>query len=84
VGWGVVLLAELLLPAAFLRTYTHAPMRACIQSNQSPLLDVIRYTVIFAVARTVGWVAQWREMVSESPAQKITRPRQVRCSNGLR
>jgi hypothetical protein len=35
-----------------------------------------RYCVIFAVARTVGWVAQWREMASES-TQKITRPRQV-------
>jgi citrate synthase len=34
------------------------------------------FTVIFAVARTVGWVSQWKEMV-EDPAQRIGRPRQV-------
>jgi citrate synthase len=34
------------------------------------------FTVLFAVARTVGWIAQWTEMV-EDPAQKIGRPRQV-------
>src|SRR4029078_4795285 len=33
------------------------------------------FTVLFAVARTVGWVAQWNEMI-EDPAQKIGRPRQ--------
>jgi len=30
----------------------------------------------FALARTVGWVAQWNEMISD-PAQKIGRPRQL-------
>ena len=34
------------------------------------------FTVIFALARTVGWVAQWAEMISE-PNQKIGRPRQL-------
>ena len=34
------------------------------------------FTVLFAVARTVGWVAQWKEMV-EDPQQKIGRPRQL-------
>jgi citrate synthase len=34
------------------------------------------FTVLFAVARTVGWVAQWNEMV-EDPSQKIGRPRQI-------
>lgn len=34
------------------------------------------YTVLFAVARTAGWVAQWKEM-TEDPAQKIGRPRQL-------
>lgn len=33
-------------------------------------------TVIFAVARTVGWVAQWNEMIQD-PSQKIGRPRQL-------
>ncbi|MGI4850905.1 MAG: citrate synthase [Janthinobacterium lividum] len=33
------------------------------------------FTVLFALARTVGWVAQWREMI-EDPIQKIGRPRQ--------
>ncbi|MGX9965758.1 citrate synthase [Roseomonas sp. F4] len=34
------------------------------------------FTVIFAVARTVGWVSQWKEMI-EDPAQRIGRPRQI-------
>jgi citrate synthase len=34
------------------------------------------FTVIFAVARTVGWVSQWKEMM-EDPTQRIGRPRQV-------
>ncbi len=34
------------------------------------------FTVLFAVARTVGWVAQWNEMI-EDPVQKIGRPRQL-------
>jgi citrate synthase len=34
------------------------------------------FTVLFAVARTVGWVAQWTEMV-EDPQQRIGRPRQL-------
>ena len=34
------------------------------------------FTCIFALARTVGWIAQWNEMISE-PDQKIGRPRQL-------
>jgi citrate synthase len=34
------------------------------------------FTVLFAVARTVGWISQWKEMV-EDPEQKIGRPRQL-------
>ena len=34
------------------------------------------FTVRFALARTVGWVAQWNEMISD-PGQKIGRPRQL-------
>ncbi len=34
------------------------------------------FTVLFAVARTVGWIAQWNEMV-EDPTQRIGRPRQL-------
>ena len=34
------------------------------------------FTVLFAVARTVGWVAQWNEMI-EDPEQRIGRPRQL-------
>ncbi len=34
------------------------------------------YTVLFAIARTSGWVAQWKEMI-EDPKQKIGRPRQL-------
>lgn len=34
------------------------------------------FTVLFAVARSVGWIAQWREMI-EDPEKKIGRPRQL-------
>jgi len=34
------------------------------------------FTVLFALARTVGWIAQWKEMI-EDPTQKLGRPRQL-------
>ncbi len=34
------------------------------------------FTVLFAVARTVGWISQWKEMIEE-PALRIGRPRQL-------
>jgi citrate synthase len=34
------------------------------------------FTVLFALARTVGWISQWKEMM-EDPSQKIGRPRQI-------
>ena len=34
------------------------------------------FTALFALARTVGWVAQWNEMIGD-PEQKIGRPRQL-------
>ena len=34
------------------------------------------FTVLFAVARTVGWISQWNEMI-EDPTQRIGRPRQL-------
>jgi citrate synthase len=39
-------------------------------------IPVSMFTVLFAVARTVGWVSQWKEMSSD-PSQKIGRPRQL-------
>jgi citrate synthase len=39
-------------------------------------IPVSMFTVLFAIARTVGWVAQWNEMI-EDPTQKIGRPRQL-------
>ncbi len=41
------------------------------------------FTVLFALARTVGWIAQWREMI-EDPNQKIGRPRQIYTGPGQR
>ncbi len=41
------------------------------------------FTVLFAVARTVGWVSQWTEMISE-PSQKISRPRQLYLGSDVR
>ena len=41
------------------------------------------FTVLFAIPRTVGWLAQWQEML-EDPEQKIARPRQVYTGPGMR
>ncbi|MGA0314133.1 MAG: citrate synthase [Alphaproteobacteria bacterium] len=41
------------------------------------------FTVLFAVARTVGWISQWKEMI-EDPNQKIGRPRQLYTGEALR
>ncbi len=41
------------------------------------------FTVLFAVARTVGWIAQWKEMI-EDPGQRIGRPRQLYKGYGAR
>jgi len=41
------------------------------------------FTVLFAVGRLPGWIAQWREMISD-PAKKICRPRQVYVGSGAR
>ncbi|KQT60321.1 MULTISPECIES: citrate synthase [unclassified Aureimonas] len=41
------------------------------------------FTVLFAVARTVGWIAQWKEMI-EDPHQRIGRPRQLYTGATLR
>ncbi|MBP2315621.1 citrate synthase [Azospirillum soli] len=38
------------------------------------------FTVLFALARTVGWISQWKEMI-EDPQQKIGRPRQLYTGN---
>ena len=34
------------------------------------------FTAIFALSRTVGWIAQWKEMIAD-PQKKIGRPRQL-------
>jgi citrate synthase len=39
-------------------------------------IPVSMFTAIFALARTVGWIAQWNEMIAD-PEQKIGRPRQL-------
>ena len=41
------------------------------------------FTVLFAIARTMGWMVQWQEMLSD-PEQKIARPRQVYIGPGER
>jgi citrate synthase len=35
-----------------------------------------QFTVLFGIPRTVGWLAQWQEMM-EDPERKIARPRQL-------
>jgi len=46
-------------------------------------IPVSMFTVLFAVARTVGWVSQWKEMI-EDPTQKISRPRQLYLGHDTR
>jgi citrate synthase len=41
------------------------------------------FTVLFAIPRTVGWLAQWQEMITD-PEQKIARPRQIYIGAGER
>jgi len=41
------------------------------------------FTVMFAVARSVGWISHWLEMVAD-PNNRIGRPRQVYCGPTLR
>jgi len=41
------------------------------------------FPVLFALGRTVGWLAQWEEMVLDSE-QKIARPRQIYTGHDLR
>jgi len=41
------------------------------------------FTVLFAIPRTVGWLAQWQELLSD-PDQKIARPRQLYLGHGHR
>lgn len=41
------------------------------------------FTVLFSLARTVGWIAQWKEMI-EDPEQRIGRPRQLYTGFGER
>jgi citrate synthase len=41
------------------------------------------FTVLFALARTVGWISQWGEMISD-PVKKIGRPRQLYTGPGMR
>ncbi len=41
------------------------------------------FTVLFAIARTVGWIAQWKEMIAD-PEQKIGRPRQLYIGSTMR
>src|SRR6202162_152619 len=46
-------------------------------------IPVKMFTAIFAIARTAGWLAQWKEMI-EDPDQRIARPRQLYCGEDIR
>jgi citrate synthase len=50
---------------------------------QSLRFPVEMFPVLFAIPRTVGWLAQWEEMLLD-PEQKIARPRQVYTGQGRR
>ncbi|MDA0709844.1 MAG: citrate (Si)-synthase, partial [bacterium] len=46
-------------------------------------LPVDMYPVLFAIPRTSGWLAQWREMLADKE-QRIARPRQVYTGEDVR
>jgi citrate synthase len=46
-------------------------------------IPVDMFTVLFAIPRTAGWLAQWEEMLLDGE-QKIARPRQIYTGHGLR
>jgi len=46
-------------------------------------IPVSMFTVLFAIARTVGWISQWKEMIAD-PTQKIGRPRQLYVGKAYR
>lgn len=46
-------------------------------------IPVSMFTVLFAIARTVGWISQWKEMIAD-PMQKIGRPRQLYVGKAYR
>ncbi|GIU07996.1 hypothetical protein TUM4445_14330 [Shewanella sp. MBTL60-112-B2] len=50
-----------------------------------PILSEIRYvhSIWFALARTVGWIAHWKEMLDQ-PGHKISRPRQLYTGDAKR
>lgn len=50
---------------------------------QAMAFPVEMYTVLFAIARTSGWLAQWQELLQD-PEQKISRPRQLYLGKGKR
>jgi len=46
-------------------------------------LPLAMFTPVFAVARTVGWVAHWNEMMAD-PETRLSRPRQLYTGSGER
>ena len=50
---------------------------------QAMAIPTTMFPVLFAIARTVGWLAQWQELLSD-PEQRIARPRQVYLGQGQR
>ena len=50
---------------------------------QSIGLPMDMFPVLFAIARTSGWIAQWEEMLTD-PEQKLARPKQVYLGAGIR
>ena len=50
---------------------------------QAMAIPTTMFPVLFAIARSVGWLAQWQELLSD-PEQRIARPRQVYLGQGQR
>ena len=76
--------------ASFFRTITSSSASSIPTSISIPAsssapwgLPVAMFTPVFAVARTVGWVAHWNEMIAD-PETRLFRPRQLYTGSGER
>ena len=74
----VALKDDYFIAASSTRTSTSIPA-----SSTATRYPAEMFTVMFAIARTAGWVAHWSEMISD-PTMKIARPRQLYTGPTLR
>ena len=75
-GIGMSGIAEIMRNLGYRVQGSDAVENANVKRLRALGIPVSMFTCIFSLARTVGWIAQWNEMISD-PEQKIGRPRQL-------